>query len=176
MSTIRRHGTYWRVADPQWDDPFDGAWSMRRGGRWNAAGSCPVTYLNADVATARANAERFLHTIGGLAIEVDDFDLSELPVAIPCVVEESVVLDVVTDSGCRSVGLPETYPVDGAGRPVRHATCQPIGQQAYDEGLAGVACRSAAVEPPVSGEELAWFDRPGARLVASGEPVSIVLS
>jgi hypothetical protein len=174
VSTIRRQGTYWRVADPQWEDPFDGAWSMRRGGRWNAPGSFPVTYLNADLATARANAERYLGVIGGLAIEVEDFDVSELPVAVPCVVREATPLDVVTDSGCRSVGLPVTYPLDAAGHTVSHAICQPLGRQAYDNGQSGVACRSAAMLPPASGEELAWFDRRGARLVASGEPIPMV--
>jgi hypothetical protein len=135
-----------------------------------------VTYLNADLATAQANAERYLHMIGGLAIEVEDFDVSELPVAVPCIVGEIEVLDVVTDSGCRSVGLSATYPLDAAGHTVSHATCQPIGRQAYDDGQSGVACRSAALQSPVSAEELAWFDRPGAHLVASGEPVFIVLS
>jgi hypothetical protein len=173
MNTIRRQGTYWRVADPQWHEPFDGAWSMRRGGRWNAVRSFPVTYLNADMPTAQANAERHLRSIADLGIEIEDFDDSELPVAVPCVIRECEALDVVTDAGCLAAGLPVTYPNDGAGRPLAHSTCQPIGQRAYDEGMAGIAYRSAAATAPSAGEELAWFGRPGARLEASGDPVHL---
>jgi hypothetical protein len=42
---------------------------------------------------------------------------------------------------------------------VRHVTCQPIGQAAFDEGLAGIACRSAVDGARPADEELGVFDR-----------------
>ena len=45
-----------------------------------------------------------------------------------------------------------------------HEVCQPVGQAAWEAGLPGIACRSAAPAAPRGGEELAWFDR--------GEPLT----
>ena len=83
---------------------------------------------------------------------------------------DRIVLDVLSDQGCRDVELDITYPLDANGSIVPHPLCQPIGQQAWDDELDGVACRSAALLTP-QGEELAWFDGPGKRLSASGPPV-----
>ncbi|RPI20440.1 MAG: hypothetical protein EHM57_08045, partial [Actinobacteria bacterium] len=50
---LRRGGTYFRVADPEWADPLDGRPAMARGARWNAPRSFPVVYLNATVELSR---------------------------------------------------------------------------------------------------------------------------
>jgi hypothetical protein len=62
---------------------------------------------------------------------------------------------VVTDAGCRDVGLPRTYPLDSRRRTVPWRRCQPIGQRAWEAGLPGVAARSATG----AGEELAYIGR-----------------
>jgi hypothetical protein len=65
----------------------------------------------------------------------------------------------VTAAGLESVGLPVTYPRHQNGRPVRHATCQPVGQAAFDDGRPGIACRTAATDASSTDEELGVFDR-----------------
>lgn len=169
MNLRQEDSDCWRVADPDWDDPFDGSYSMRHGQRWNAQGSFPVTYLNANLDTARANAELMLTKLGGIGVDIDDLESGQLPVIVPCVVPDRTVVDVLSDQGCIDVGLEDTYPLDQDGQIVPHARCQPIGQHAWDEGLDGIACRSAALLTAY-GQELAWFDRPGKRLTPSGPP------
>ncbi|MHB1487851.1 MAG: RES family NAD+ phosphorylase [Acidimicrobiales bacterium] len=160
MEVIDREGEYYRVADPAWDDPLDGSYSMRFGARWNAQGSFPVTYLNADLATARANARHFLtEGLRGQPFSAEDFDPSERPVLVSVDVPEDHHLDVVTRTGCVSNGLPATYPNDDTGNVVAWTVCQRVGQQSWDADLPGIACRSAAIGAPSGGEELAWFDR-----------------
>ena len=159
----------WRIADPDWEDPFDGSYSMRHGQRWNAQGSFPVTYLNANLETARANAELMVGRLTGIGVDIDDIEGGQLPVIVPCDVPDRTVLDVLSDQGCLDVGLEATYPLDQDGVIVPHARCQPIGQSAWDDGLDGIACRSAALLTG-DGEELAWFDRPGKRLTPNGLP------
>jgi len=73
----------------------------------------------------------------------------------------------MSDQGCLDEGLDITYPLDANRAIVTHTRCQPIGQQAWDDQLDGVACRSVALLTP-KGEELAWFDRRGKRLSACG--------
>lgn len=164
---VDRAGEYCRVADPSWGDPLDGSFSMRFGARWNAPGSFPVTYLNADLGTARANAKRLLtEKLRGQPFTAQDLDPSELPVLVPVDVPRRSHLDVVTPEGIVGNGLPATYPTDGASALVPWGTCQPIGRQAWDSGLSGIACRSAAEHAPPEGEELAWFDRHDVELVA----------
>jgi RES domain-containing protein len=160
MEVIDRQGEYFRVADPTWHDPLNSSFSMRFGKRWNAPGSFPVTYLNADLGTARANARRFLtEGLQGQPFSAEDIALSERPVLVATDVPADPYLDVVTPSGCVANGLPATYPSDGRGNVVAWSVCQAVGQQAWDAGLPGVACLSAAPGAPVGGEELAWFDR-----------------
>lgn len=160
MNVIERGGEYYRVADPTWNDPLDSGFSMRFGKRWNAAGSFPVTYLNADLGTARANARRFLtEGLLGQPFRAEDIDPSERPVLVSTDIPDDRYLDVVSPSGCVAHGLPATYPVDGTGSIVAWPACQRIGQQAWNAGVPGVACRSAARGAPANGEELAWFDR-----------------
>ncbi|MGH9079511.1 MAG: hypothetical protein ACRDYE_05445 [Acidimicrobiales bacterium] len=53
------------------------SYSMHLGARWNAQGSFPATYLNADLPTARANARRFLtETLQGQPLGVENIDPS----------------------------------------------------------------------------------------------------
>ncbi|MGH9115149.1 MAG: RES family NAD+ phosphorylase [Acidimicrobiales bacterium] len=157
----------WRVADPDWEDPFDGSYSMRHEQRWNTKGSFPVTHLNANMETARANAELMAGKLIGIGIDIDDLEAGQLPVIVPCVVPDRTVLDVASDQGCLDAGLETTYPLHEDGTMVAHAWCQPIGQRAWGDDLDGIACRSAALLT-ADGEELAWFDRPGKRLTANG--------
>lgn len=167
MTIGQAEGTCFRVADPDWQDPFDGSYSMLHGQRWNARGSFPVTYLNANEKTAEANAQHMLGKLSGIGVDVDDIEQGQLPVIVPCVVEDRTVLDIISDAGCLAAGLDTAYPLDAYGEIVPHSRCQPIGQRAWDAGLNGVACRSAALLGD-DGRELAWFDRPGKRLVPSG--------
>jgi len=155
---VTRGGVYVRVADPDWDDPLSGEFARARGGRWNAPGSFPVVYLNGDERVARANV---LQRFAGLPFGPEDLEPSAAPVLVSTVVAEDDFVDVVGDAGCVAVGLPATYPVDTDGVVVPHEVCRPVGQAAWDAGLPGVACRSAAPAAPSGGEELAWFARGG---------------
>ena len=81
-------------------------------------------------------------------------------------------VDALSARGLESLGLPATYPVHGNGRRVSWSRCQPIGRKAWEDGEAGIACRSAAVQPGTPGEELALFARgrlPSARAVQAFE-------
>ncbi|MHB8246644.1 MAG: RES domain-containing protein [Acidimicrobiales bacterium] len=160
MDVIDREGEYYRVASPALENPLDGTFSMRFGKRWIAAGSFPVTYLNADIATSRANARRLLaEGLSGQPFSAEDIEPSERPVLVSVDIPGDQYLDVVTRSGCVGNGLPATYPGDGTGNTVSWPVCQQVGQQAWDAELPGIACRSAAPHAPTDGEELAWFDR-----------------
>ena len=67
-------------------------------------------------------------------------------------------VDVVTAAGCRSVGLPATYPFDGRRR-IGWERTQPIGLRAFDAGEEAIAARSAALADGERGEELARIIR-----------------
>jgi hypothetical protein len=150
MRTIRRGGPYVRVADPDWDDPLSGRYAAERGGRWNPPESFAVVYLCRTVAVARANVYRRLER---QPYGPEDLRPEAGPVLVRATVADDRYLNAVTDAGCRDAGLPETYPRDGRGRIVPHSRCQPIGLEAKEAGLPGVAARSAVSE----GEELAYF-------------------
>jgi hypothetical protein len=156
-----RGGEYFRVADVDWEDPLDGSYSMLRGGRWNPPGSFPVVYLCASTAVARANVARRYR---GLPYGVTELAPGAGPDLVSTSVTEERFVDVVSDRGCTTAGLPRNYPLNAAGREIPWSRCQPLGQQWWDAGEPGVACRSAALlvsdhNPPSPGEELAWFDR-----------------
>ena len=53
--------------------------------------------------------------------------------------------------------MPPSYPLDEAGRVVSHAQCQPVGDAAYAQGLAGIYMRSPAPRAALIDLELAWF-------------------
>lgn len=163
---IRRGGEYFRVADPDWDNPLDGSYAAGRGGRWNPPGSFPVVYLSCNHPTARANADRKL---AGQPITWDDLLPERRPVLVAVQLPLDRYVDVVTDEGCRAAGLPTSYPLDPTGAVIPRAVCQPIGTEAHAQGESGIACRSAALGAVRGGEELAWFQR-STRLAASGSP------
>lgn len=156
MKTIRRGGDYLRAADPEWSNPLDGNYSMEHGGRWNPPKSFPIVYLCRDVKVARANVER---KFSGQPFGPEDLDPKEAPVLVTTHVPLKNYLDVITDDGCIAAGFPDSYPFDSKGKIIPHATCQPIGQAAWDGRTPGLASRSAAINPTDTGEELAWFQR-----------------
>lgn len=160
--TIRRGGAYNRLAEPSWVDPLDTSYSKQQGGRWNAPREFGVLYLNRDVRMARLQVQ---HKLRGQPYGVEDLEENELHDLVALDVEERAWLDCLTDTGLEAVGLPASYPRHANGRPVRHETCQPIGQAAYEGGRPGVACRSAAYDSASSDEELAIFDRDAEAIV-----------
>jgi len=162
LRTILRGGEYCRVADPSWTDPLTGQFAKERGRRWNPPGSFPVVYLNRDEAVARANVARLY---AGRPYGPEDFKQGPAPDLVTVRVGEDDYVDIVTDAGCVAVGLPQSYPLDATGAVISHEVCQPIGQDVWDAGHPGIACRSAAPGAPGNGEELAWFAR-GRRLTA----------
>ena len=159
---LTRGGVYVRVADPDWDDPLSGEHAQARGGRWNAPGSFPAVYLNGDERVARAN---LLQRFAGLPYGPEDLEPSSAPLLVSTVVPADEFADVVTGAGCAAAGLPSTYPIAAGGGVVPHEVCQPVGRTAWNAGLPGIACRSAAPEAPPGGEELARFDK--------GEPLTL---
>jgi hypothetical protein len=159
MRHVERGGTYVRVVDPDWRDPLDTTFSRRSGGRWNPPGAFGALYLCRDVETARANARRLL---AGAPFTFDDLLPERRPALVEVAVPPARHVDAVTARGLAALDLPATYPLDGHGRVVPHERCQPVGAAAFAAGEPGIACRSAALEAPRGGEELALFDR-GAR-------------
>jgi RES domain len=154
---IRRGGAYLRVADPSWRNPLSGEYARGRGGRWNSPGAFPVVYLNASLRLARALVRSRLESRG---IRPEDVLPEAGPVLVHTTIPEDDYVNVVTEAGLRSIGLPASYPLDGRGRIVPHRVCQPIGQLAWSDGERGIACRRATLDAPGCGdEELAYFDR-----------------
>jgi hypothetical protein len=159
MRRIRRGGSYFRVADPDWPHPLDGSYAARSGGRWNPPNSFAVVYLNRDVRVARANVARKFR---GRPYGPELLAPREAPVLVHTTVAESEYGDIITDDGCVDAGLPKEYPNEpGHGGVVGWDTCQSIGLTAWGSGDLGIACRSAAPSAPADGEELEWFARPG---------------
>jgi hypothetical protein len=145
---------WWRIARREWRDPLDPSYAQQRGGRWNPPGSFPTLYVNEDQATARINLRRF---IAGWPYEPEDLRDDTGPVLVGAdLPRRQCVADVHSPAGVDAVCLPATYPLDGAGRLVAHAVCQPVGAAAKARGLRGVWCRSASA-PHGAGRELAWF-------------------
>lgn len=161
MRTVRRGGTYLRVADPGWRDPLDGSHAMRGGGRWNPPGSFPVVYLCDSVEVARANVYRLLRD---QPYGPEDLNPRTAPALVATRVGSARYADLVSARGLRSAGLPDSYPRTAGGRRVSWSRCQKVGVAAFDEGHPGIACRSAAPGAPPGGEELAWFQRGRRRL------------
>lgn len=155
-ATVRRGGRYYRLADPDWSDPLDSSYSLAVGGRWNMPGAFPVLYLNDSVTTARLQV---LHKLAGLPYGPEDLDPDEQHDLVSVDVPTQAFLDCASDQGLIEVGLPASYPRYANGRLVAHATCRPIGRQAWDDRLPGIACRSAAAGATKINEELAYFDR-----------------
>ncbi len=156
MRTVRRGGTYFRLAEPDWIDPLDTSYSQRTGGRWNPPGAFAVLYLNDGVPTSRLQV---LHKLVGLPYGPEDLEPSEQHDLVTVEVATLTHLDCISNDGLAAVALPESYPRHRNGRRVTHATCQPIGGRAFERRLAGVACRSAASNATPDNQELAFFAR-----------------
>ncbi len=160
-------GRVWlRVADPAWLDPLDGTFAGLRGGRWNAPGSGAVLYLNGDVATARLQIDRML---AGSPVTVDDLDDAAFVLAFPVLPRTQVCADAVSGAGLKSLGLPESYPLDATGSEVPTAGCQPIGAAVRERRLRGIWCRSACTGDG-RGRELAWFPATSRSVATAAQP------
>ncbi|MBI3179403.1 MAG: RES domain-containing protein [Deltaproteobacteria bacterium] len=147
-------GRVWlRLASPAWADPLDPGYAQNHGGRWNPPGSFPALYLNSDIATARLQIERLLV---GWPATIHDLDVEAYVLIAVTLPRGQTCADAVTASGLQAMRLPDTYPVDLAGKRIGHASCQPIGRRVHDAGLRGVWCRSACTDDG-RGRELAWF-------------------
>jgi len=155
--------TWLRVAKASWIDPLDTTHARHNGGRWNPPRSHPALYLNEDLATARAQLPRMLDGYPATPEDLDD----EFVLVAATLPSGQMVADAVSDHGLEAIGLPTSYPTHPNGRPVRHATCQPIGAGLAEQGLRGVRARSAATKDG-SGRELAWFP---ARASSKATPV-----
>jgi hypothetical protein len=154
--TTQRAGAFNRLAEPAWADPLDTSFSKAKGGRWNAAGSYGVLYLNNGEPMARAQVA---HKLAGQPFTVEDLDPDEQHDLIEVNVADSTVLDCVTDDGLTAAGLPVSYPKDPAGVEVPHdPDCHTVGAAAHADGQDGIACRSAADGTTPDDEELALFD------------------
>lgn len=157
---VTRGGTYYRVAAPGWHDPLDTKFSKRAGGRWNAAGTFGVLYLNRTLCVAAMQARHYVrHRFGS---ELDDLQEDARPDLVTVHVPEELVVDCVTPEGVAALGLPPTYPADAANTVITHGVCQAIGQRARDTDERGIACRSACNDASPEdwpGEELVLIDR-----------------
>ncbi len=146
--------TWWRIADPAWEDPLDPSYAARVGGRWNPPDSFPTLYLSEDLVTARANLRKF---IADWAYEPEDLRPGRAPLLVGARLPRAQrAADLHTPRGLARAGLPRTYPRDASGAPVPHAACQSVGVRASEAGLRGVRARSAQTADGV-GRELAWF-------------------
>lgn len=152
VETLPEGHRWLRVADPQWADPLDPTHAARAGGRWNPPGSFPTLYLNEDLRTARAQITSLLR---GSPVDPEDLD-GGYDLIVATLPRSQRVANAIEDDALEGLGLPVTYPHFRNGRPVTHATCQPIGRDVFGQGLRGVHARSAAIDDG-SGRELAWF-------------------
>jgi hypothetical protein len=153
---LTRGGIYHRVAEPDWDEPLDARPGVTSGGRWNRPGSFPVLYLNQTVRLARLFVA---HKLAGLPYGPEDLDPDSAPVLVDVDVATDSYVDIVSDQGCTTAGLPTSYPLDHGGSVIPHQRCWPIGEEAQRRGEPGIACRSAIRGASLSDEELAWFQK-----------------
>ncbi|NBO46294.1 MAG: RES domain-containing protein [Actinobacteria bacterium] len=172
MKIVQTAGAHYRVADPDWDNPLDATYSLRRGGRWNAPGTNGALYFNCDISTARLNARNMLRTrtLAGMPFSFDDLDPAGLPVLVTVNVPPANAVDAVSDEGLLEVGLPETFPYDATGDIVTWAKCQPVGAAAVLARVPAIASRSAAPGTTHENQELTWFPSVGGTLECAGLP------
>ncbi len=158
MKTALRGGVYYRVANPDWVDPFDTSYSLAMGGRWNVKGEFGACYLSCDIPTAQANAWQMLQRkFRPMPYSLDDLRDHQRPVLYSTYVPSSRVLDAFSPVGLQAVGLPITYPFDTSGKTIGWSKCQSIGRIAYLKRMPALAARSAAPGAPGGSEELAWL-------------------
>jgi RES domain-containing protein len=150
--TTERVGAFFRVCKPEWADCADVSYSKMQGGRWNPPGEFGALYLNATIAGAGAQAR---HQHVGRAIGLFDLRPCRRPELASFDVPKAAVIDAATKAGIAALGLPRDAPIG-----VLHEDCWPSSRVAYNRGLAGVACLSAAEARTGSfvGEQLAYFD------------------
>src|SRR5712692_1514022 len=123
MRHIRRGGSYFRVADPDWSNPLGGSHAARSGGRWNPPNSFLVVYLNGDVRVARANVARKFR---GRPYGPELLEPREAPVLVQTTVTDAHYVGIITDEGCVDAGLPKEYPNEPSqGGVVAWERCQP---------------------------------------------------
>ncbi|WP_424947958.1 RES family NAD+ phosphorylase [Candidatus Spongiihabitans sp.] len=145
---------WWRIAERHWKNPLDAGFAQTHGGRWNPPNSFATLYLNEDLAAARRNLRRF---IAKWPYEPEDLRPDRAPVLVGASLpQRQTVCDAHTPTGLRALGLPQSYPVNAAGKLIVHARCQALGRQVKSLGLRGVLCRSAQSKHG-TGRELAWF-------------------
>jgi RES domain len=164
--TVNASGRYYRVAEPGWENPLDGSYAREDGGRWNRPGSYPVVYLSRSLRTARLNC---LHKYKGKPYGPEDLDEAEAPVLVETDVPDGEHADCLSDHGLDGWGLPVSYPQHPDGRPVIWEECWLVGDAVHEEGLDGVACRSAAEGAQRDDYELAYFGRDDAPALESIE-------
>jgi hypothetical protein len=157
---VVRAGTYYRVCGPDWKDPADTEYSKRFGGRWNAAGTFGVLYLNRSLSGARAYARHFIASQFGPSIFPEDISPAHLPEAVAFEIDETKFVDAVSDVGRTALRLEVRYE-QGEG----YDDCQRAGRDAYAAGENGIATKSAVIE---KSEELGIFDRVANRIVRLG--------
>ena len=132
MKTALRGGVYYRVANPDWVDPFDTSYSLAMGGRWNVKGEFGACYLSCDIPTAQANAWQMLQRkFRTMPYSLHDIRDNQRPV------------------------LYASY--DTSGKTIGWTQCQSIGRIPYLERMPALAARSAAPGAPGGSEELAWL-------------------
>jgi hypothetical protein len=140
------------VVGEGWNNAADTSYSKKFGGRWNPSGTFGVLYLNATMATAKANAVRHLAEHG---LEIEDLLPGTGPHLVAFDVEPCELVDVVSDDGVAACGLPEEYP-----RGVDHVPCQRLGVAFHAAGEVGIACRSSQMRgtPSTTPDEAPLID------------------
>jgi hypothetical protein len=147
-------GRIWlRVAQPDWTKPLDPTYAQNFGGRWNPPRSFPTLYLNGDVVTARLQIERMC---GGTPITPDDLADDAYVLVAATLPEAQLGADAVSVEGLISLGLPESYPLDGHGDSIPRETCGAIGAGLQQQGIRGVWSRSTCTDDG-RGKEFAWY-------------------
>ena len=152
----QERSTCYRVSDVDWDDPLDDSFSLAEGGRWNPPGEFGMVYLCADENTARAYVAQRLR---GQPYGPEDLDEGEAPDLAVIEVPNGSYRDCFSERGLIAVGLSPTYPAAADGSLVGWEVCQPIGRDAYLDGLDGVTARSASFTAGASDRELAHIRR-----------------
>lgn len=157
---LDNQSTWFRLADPAWQDPLDGSYSATEGGRWNPPNSYAVLYLNEDVNTARVNLTLFA---ADQPYEPEDLLEEAAPILVPVSLPaDQTVADLTSAEGLVAVGLAASYPKGSDGLLIDHQRCHPIGQAAHDSGLDGLHVRCARSSNSEH-HELAWFPSPAQR-------------
>ena len=137
MRTLRRDGTYFRLAEPDWIDPLDASTLSARaadGPARRVRCHLPQRQRAHQSATAADN-------LAGLPYGPEDLDPSEQDDLVTVEVPTRAHFDWISEGVLAAVALPASYPRHCNGGPVTDATCQPIGRRAFD---------ASSPEPPAA--------------------------